>query len=70
MWIVDPKVNEKSVSVTLLLASFTVCIVAAGLEMASVVKSTSVAFELFGACAALYAGRKFTTAKGAVIEKE
>jgi len=70
MWIVDPRTKEQSVSVTLLITSFVICVIAIGLEISGVVKSTSVAFELYGAAAALYAGRKFTTAKGTVIEKE
>lgn len=51
--------GDKSVTLTLLLASFVALLVGAGLEMAGVIKSTSILPELFYANAALYAGRKF-----------
>ena len=55
----DPKQKEPSVSLTMLLVTFIVVLVAAGLDMAGKVKSTSVVTELFYACTALYFGRRF-----------
>ena len=58
---------DKSVSLTLVIASALICWTAAGLEMANVVKSTSITFEMFMACATLHFGRTWVSSKGAQI---
>jgi hypothetical protein len=70
MWIIDPKTKEKSVSLTFVVITSVLCCIAAGLEMAGVVKSTSILMELYMSSCGLYFGRKFTGTKGQVIEKE
>jgi hypothetical protein len=67
LFIVDPKTNERSVSLTLMLCSFIIAVVAASLDMAGVVKSTSVSLELFWGTSALYFGRKWS-ARGQEID--
>lgn len=61
LYLTDPKTKEKSVSLTLMLVSFILALVAGGLEMAGLVKGTSISLELFWGTAGLYFGRKFTT---------
>lgn len=58
LFIKDPKQKEPSVSLTMLLIAFIVALVAAGLDMAGKVKSTSVTLELFWGVCALYFGRR------------
>jgi hypothetical protein len=70
MWIIDPKTKEASVSLTILMVSFVVCVVSSGLEMAGVIKSTSMSFEMFGAASGLYFGRRWGSAKGQSIDGE
>jgi uncharacterized membrane protein YhhN len=70
MWIKDPKSKEDSVSLTLLMTTFVICMVATALEAASIIHTTSMAFEMFGAASGLYFGRKFTGSKNQVIDKE
>jgi len=55
----DPKQKEPSVSLTMMLIAFIVALVAAGLDMAGKIKSTSVTLELFWGVTALYFGRRF-----------
>lgn len=55
----DPKQKEPSVSLTMLLVSFIVVLIAAGLEMAGKVKGTSITLELFWGTCGLYFGRRF-----------
>lgn len=57
MWLKREK-PEESVTLTLMIVSFAGVMVGSGLEMAGVVKSTSILFETFGACVAMYLGRK------------
>lgn len=59
MWIKDPKDKSKSVSLTLLVASFVGLLIASGLEIAGVVETTSGLSELFYSTVALYFGRRF-----------
>jgi len=66
----DPKGDQApSVSLTMMLVTFIVLLVAAGLEMAGKVKGTSIILEAFWGTAGLYFGRKFT-ARGQVIGVE
>lgn len=59
LWIADPKTKEGSISLTLLMVTFIAALVACGLEVAGVIKSTSSIVELFYANVALYFGRRF-----------
>jgi hypothetical protein len=59
-YLVDPKTNIKSVSLTLLVVSFTATIIAAGLQIAGAVGNVSVLVELTLSTAALYFGRAMT----------
>jgi len=59
LWIKDPKTQEASVSLSLLVITFVGTIGAAVLHMADVVKDTSVMSEMFYANLALYFGRRF-----------
>lgn len=61
--------GEKSVSLTLLLVAGVAVLVAAGLEMAGLVKNTSILMEFFAINASLYFGRRFTNSKtGGAVE--
>ena len=60
--------GDKSVTLTLLIASFAALLIGAGLEMAGIIKSTSILPELFYANAALYAGRKFQGKSGSNLD--
>jgi hypothetical protein len=66
----DPKQKEPSVSLTMMLIAFIVALVAAGLDMAGKIKSTSVTLELFWGVTALYFGRRVTLASKNVIESK
>lgn len=66
LWITDPKTKEKSVSLTLLIASFTVLLGASTLHLSHLTENTSSLLELFYATCALYLGRKFTSKNGTV----
>lgn len=59
MWLKREKKDE-SVTLTLTVISFIALLVACGLEIAGVVKSTSVLLELFGANVAMYLGRRIS----------
>lgn len=61
MWLNDPVTSKPSVSLTLAVVSFIACLAASGLEMAGVVKNTSMVLELFLANAALYLGRRWSS---------
>jgi hypothetical protein len=58
MWVKDPKGGAKSVSLTLLIISFIIMVVAVVGEMTGKVQTTSIAPELFYACCATYFGRR------------
>lgn len=60
LWVKDPSTGLKSVSLTILIVSFTAVIVAGSLNMAGVVATTSLFTEIFYASTALYFGRKMT----------
>jgi hypothetical protein len=70
LFIKDPKQKEPSVSLTMLVIAFIVAVVAAGLDMAGKVKSTSVTLELFWGVAALYFGRRATLPSKSVIDEK
>jgi enamine deaminase RidA (YjgF/YER057c/UK114 family) len=59
-WVKDPKDGSASVSLTMLAVSFIAVLIAAGLQMADVIKDTSVVLELFYGNLALYFGRRFS----------
>jgi hypothetical protein len=67
-WIVDPKDGKKSVSLSVLILSVAMAAVGVGLECFKVIESSGAAQEFFMACAALYWGRKMTSAKGSSME--
>ena len=58
IWVKDPVSKLPSVSLTLLVVSFTGVLVAGALNMAGVVSSTSLFSEVFYSCSALYFGRR------------
>lgn len=66
----DPVTGQPSVSLTLMIVSFLFLLVASGLEMAGVVKSTSMAFEMFGSTAALYFSRRLKLGKKSFSSEE
>lgn len=72
LMISDPKTGEKSVSLSLLMITFFLIVLAGGLEIAGVIKSTGVFLELFMTNAGLYFGRRLTFANGKAssLEKE
>ena len=59
-WITDPTTKQESVSLTLLMVSFSFAIAAAALHLAKVTDNTSTCTELFYSCTALYFGRRFS----------
>ena len=59
VWINDPKLKEPSISLTLMLISFTLVVTGCILEMLGKVKGISSLPELFYATAGLYFGRRF-----------
>lgn len=70
MWFVTDPVNKlPSVSLTILIVAFTAVLVAGSLEMAGVVKSTSLFSEVFYSAVALYFGRRFSS-NGKVFSSE
>lgn len=64
----DPEHNGPSVSLTMMLISFVLVLVCAGLDMAGKVKSTSIILEVFWGTCGLYFGRKFTNKSGSNID--
>lgn len=68
LWVSDPHSGKKSVSLTLVVVSAAVVVIAMGLEMSGLIKTTSMAFEFFGTSCGLYWGRKYTSAKGASLD--
>lgn len=56
-FIEDPKSGQQSVSLTVLILSTLVVLVAFGLNIAGVVDSTSISLEFFAISASLYFGR-------------
>lgn len=66
----DPKTKEPSVSLTFTVVSFLVVLTTIGLQLAKYTDSTSGALELFYGCAALYFSRRFSSARGSVIDNE
>lgn len=62
MWVNDPATKTPSVSLSLLVVSFTAVIVAGALHMAGVVSNTSLFTEVFYSSTALYFGRRLNIA--------
>lgn len=69
-WATDPTTKEQSVSLTMVCVTGAFCLIAAGLEMFELIKTTSIVFEMFGAACGLYWGRKFTSAQGSSLESK
>jgi len=67
---IDPKNGKASVSLTMMLLSFLIVLIAAGLDMSGKVKGTSVILEIFWGTTALYFGRKLNFSKEKSVEKE
>lgn len=59
-WVADPKDGKPSVSLTILAVSFGLLVVAGGLEVFEVTKSTGPFMELTLSSIALYFGRRFS----------
>lgn len=59
---------DKTITGTLLILSAVALLIAAGLEMAGIVKNTSVLLEFCVANMALYAGRKYQGKNGASLD--
>lgn len=69
MWVKDPETGKSSVSLTLLVISAAICVIAEGLEMSKLISTTSMSYEMFATACGLYFGRKFSSSKGAVLDK-
>jgi hypothetical protein len=59
-WVKDPVTDIPSVSLTLMVVTFVGVIVAGALNMAEVVKNTSLFGEIFYSSCALYFGRRLS----------
>lgn len=70
LWLSDPKTKESSVSLTLMVISFVVLLVASTLHIAQLTDNTSSLTELFYATAGLYFGRKFQGKSGNIVDTE
>jgi len=70
LWINDPRTKEKSVSLTILIVSTIVNIAAIALQGYGKIESASAAENFFMVACGLYFGRKFSSAKGAVLEEQ
>lgn len=66
----DPKEKVPSVSLTMMLASFIIVLIASVLDMMGKVKSTSIILEVFWGTCGLYWGRKFNSKSGNNVEPE
>lgn len=66
MWLKREK-DDESVSLTMMVVTFVILVVAVILELAKVVQSIGSTFEIFGATAALYFGRRLSF-KGKVFD--
>jgi hypothetical protein len=70
MWVIDPVTGKPSVSLTLMVIAAAICVAAQCLEMAAVIKTTSMSYEMFATTCGLYFGRKFSSSKGSILDKE
>jgi hypothetical protein len=61
-WVKDPKNKMPSVTLSLLLVSFTSLLIASTFHISGVTQNTSSLLELFYATSAMYLGRRFTFA--------
>lgn len=68
-WIVDPKTNKSSVSLTNFCLSVAFLLIVGSLQVAGKINDTGLAVEYFGLSCALYFGRKFSFA-GKTFEPE
>jgi hypothetical protein len=69
LWINDPRTQEKSVSLTILITSMLVNISAIVLQGMGKIESASAAENFFMVACGLYFGRKFSTSKGDTLEE-
>lgn len=60
LWVEDPGTKKLSVSLTNLVLSALVLVIAIGLNLANITKDTSSALAYFGLSASLYFGRKLS----------
>jgi hypothetical protein len=67
-FLVDPKTKEQSVSLSLLVVSFTALLVASTVHLAKLTENTSSLTELFMTCAGLYFSRRVSFKSGNTIE--
>lgn len=58
MWLLDPKTEEKSVSLTLLVCSFILLVLVGVMQVLNKVTTTGPFAELFYSATALYFGRR------------
>ena len=77
IWLKDPITQVPSVSLTLLVATFVLTVIAGGLQMSGCVQSTSLFAEMFYSAVALYFGRRlniggkaYTSDKAEEVKKE
>lgn len=71
MWMIDPTTKQPSVSLTQLVASFTMLVVLGGLQVFKVIDGVGIFSELFYASVALYFSRRMTFGKDTrVLEKD
>jgi hypothetical protein len=59
IWLIDPTTKQPSVSLTLLVISFTSLLIASGLHLKHLTDNTSSLLQAFVTCAGLYFGRRF-----------
>lgn len=64
IFIPDPKDNKPSVTLTMMIASFALCLIGSALEMFGFVKSTSMLMEMFMTTSAIYLGRRTSWLNG------
>lgn len=60
MYLKDPVNKQPSVTLTLVVISFAIAVIAAGLEISGVTKGTSIVLELFVGNLSVYIGRRLT----------
>lgn len=66
LYLTDPKNGLPSVTLTIMMVSFLVAVVAISLNIAKVTDNTSSSMELFLTTAGIYLGRRFTYKGNAV----
>lgn len=67
-FLVDPKTKEPSVSLSLLILSFSALLLASTVHIAKLTDNTSSLLELFYATCGLYWGRRFQGKSGNILD--